>query len=347
MSILYKRSKNGYGVIILPKERICLSDCKSEFGEDLFDIDLGAIGDKHSVSYIDMDGNHAKRDESVRYIERYVDFTQNAYMLGKSSGNAAYLGVLYQRVARYGYHGLNKNDDYLADPGCMQRMVTRHIFDNPVRFKSADGRALLCLYKALSDGDCLTDTSFSTSKAIDVFNERLTRFKDAVMDLDVYTDTDKTTTLHDEVLRYAMSGSYNKRAITRTNQNMFLHSYLDGYCDSIISQSLTLAHTVCDTHEQEPSLASTCKNVIASCVLGESYDAEVFDAAYAQYVGKSSTEVQREFEEKQKQLDDSSYRTHVEQVLSRPSVRVLDTPDYVTPFNSYIPDTTDEELPFH
>lgn len=88
VSIPYKHSANGYGVIILPKENICLSEQFSEIQkEHLYDIDLGSSSNKLCVKYVDENGNQCNTYLSTRYIERYMNYTAYAYQKGFSYGS--------------------------------------------------------------------------------------------------------------------------------------------------------------------------------------------------------------------------------------------------------------------
>ena len=84
VSFPYKRAKSGYGVVILPANQVVLSNVRTSFDEQpMYDVDLGDTASRLTVSYIDDNGEKCKREESTRYIERYLNFTQSGYMAGR------------------------------------------------------------------------------------------------------------------------------------------------------------------------------------------------------------------------------------------------------------------------
>lgn len=86
LSFPYNKSDNGYALVIIPSEQIMASGNKSNFGEDLCDIDIGDKYKKYTVKYTDKQGNPQQELISTKHIERYLNYTSAAYQYGYTNG---------------------------------------------------------------------------------------------------------------------------------------------------------------------------------------------------------------------------------------------------------------------
>ncbi len=274
VSLPYKRAKSGYGVVILPAKQVVLSNVHTSFDEKpMYDVDLGDAASRLTVNYIDDNGEKCKREESTRYIERYLNFTQSGYMAGQYPNETpcdilkAYQNVYSDECSGQDFDEIMKYFDVMNK--CIN--ATRHI--DTAYYYADDIRGGFNYFEQFK-----TDDGFDYAACDKHFQEVGEQFKSTLLK-------------HPDFLSIRWFPMLNRKtdqmksALNANAAPIYLNSYLDGCLDRYRKQVYATACCFYPPNESEnqsewrrcrkygmPLLSYNVKDAHEALIQARSYD---------------------------------------------------------------------------